>query len=191
MIPSASLKLSIQQQSARLGLEIEKPQQSIRQPRAELKITQTPAKMELTAGVGEFQFDSDEFWAGLGTKSPFRMTAEIAAQARQVALEAVGQLAEEGDQLAEIPNGPTFADIALQRQNQGPMPIQDFGPPAKIRMNFRPHPFNIEWKLGGAEIDAEVRKPEIDYRPGKVSTYIEQQNWLSIDVQGQYMNQTF
>jgi hypothetical protein len=190
MLPSTTLTLQITQQFAKLGLDFEKAKLEIRQPHAELQIEQKPAKMTIDQGPGVLEIDGEDARAALGHKTFLRMNADIAAQARQVALEATGDIAAEGDQLAQI-NGPTIADLALQHQDMGPMPIDDAAPPSPVHLSYTPHPTHIDWVLGGAEITAIPHPPEISYTPGAVHPYVMQKNWIHIDVKGKYMDMTF
>ncbi|MGZ4107124.1 MAG: DUF6470 family protein, partial [Tumebacillaceae bacterium] len=56
---------------------------------------------------------------------------------------------------------------------------------------YTPHPTQISWTPGGVEINATVHPVEMNYTPGSVDVYLAQQNWLKIDLKGQYMNMTF
>lgn len=190
MLPGATLSLQITQQFAQLGLDIVKPKQEIRQPQADLEIRQVPAKMEIDQGPGRLEIDGEDARAALGQKSSLRMTADIARQAMQVAQQATGEIAAEGDQLAKI-KGPTIADLALQRQNRGAMPIDDTAPPSQVHITYTPHPTQIQWIPGGTQISVNVHPPEIQYTPGAVHPYVLQKNWIHFDVKGQYMNMTF
>lgn len=190
MLPSTSLSLQITQQFARLGLDFEKAKLEIRQSQAELQIEQKSAKMEINQGPGTLQIDGVDARAALGEKTCLRMTADIAAQVKQIVSEATGDIAAEGDQLAQI-NGPTIADLALLHQDMGPMPIDDTGPPSPVHISYTPHPTRINWVMGGAEITVIPHPPEIHYTPGAVHPYVMQKNWIHFDVKGKYMNMTF
>lgn len=191
MLPSATLSLQITQQHAKIGLEIHDGQFQMRQPKAELEIRQQPAHMEIEQRLGDLQIDREEARAALGYKTSSRMSADLAAQVRQIVLDTISDYAEEGDQLAAVETGVTFADIALRQQEKGPMPIRDYGPPANIIISYVPHPARIRWEQGDAFVRAVMHPPEIQYQIGKVDVYLRQKNWLTIDVKGKYLNMTF
>jgi hypothetical protein len=190
MLPGASLSLQITQQFAKLGLDIEKGKLEIRQPKAQLEITQKPAKMRIDQGIGVLQMDGEDRRAVVGLKSMSRMNADIARQALQISLEATGEISSEGDQLSQI-NGPTIADIALQKQETQLPPIYQPDSVGQVHITYNPHPTKIEWTLGGTQIDVKPQPPEIQFTPGGVHPYIMQKNWLHIDVKGKYMDQMF
>ncbi|MGZ4033050.1 MAG: DUF6470 family protein, partial [Tumebacillaceae bacterium] len=119
MIPSMSLNLTYSQQFAKIGIQVNQGKMELRQPHAELEITQKSAQMDIDQGLGTLEIDGEEAHAALGHKPTGEMIANIAEQARQVALEAIAQIAGDGDQLAKI-KGATVADIALQHQEMGP-----------------------------------------------------------------------
>jgi hypothetical protein len=190
MLPGSTLTLQITQQFARIGIEGERGKWEMCQPPAELQIEQKAAKMTIDQGPGVLEIDGEDARAALGHKSTARMIADIAAQARQVALQAIAEIAEKGDQLAKI-NGPTIADLALQAQEREPMPIDDAAPPSPVHISYTPHPTHIDWTLGGVKITVIPHPPEIHYTPGAVHVYVLQQNGIHIDVKGKYMDMTF
>lgn len=187
----SGLRLQIHQQYAKLGMDSKKASLDIQQPRADLQINSTPAKMQITQGPGELRVDSEEARAALGMKSVSRMNEDIASQSRQVGLEAIGTIAEEGNQLAQIEKGNTIADIALQRSQQGPMPIDDVAPTAQVQVRYTAYPFDIQWTIQKPEITWTLHSPDISYNPGALNVYVSQRNQLDIEVKGQYMNMQF
>lgn len=190
MLPGATLQLHIDQQFARLGLESKRASLEIRQPRAQLQIVQRPARMEIDQGPGTLQIDGEDAWSALGRKPTGRMLAEIAEQDRQIGLQAIAEIAEKGDQLAQI-HGSSIADLALQQQEKGILPAYQPDPPAQVHITYTPHPTRIHWQLGGAEISATPRPPEVQYHPGYVRAYLLQQNWIHFSVKGRYMHMIF
>lgn len=197
MLSSASLTLQIHSQPARLGMESRRAELEIQQPQALLEITQPPARMSIDQGPGRLEIDSSAARAALGGFSTLELTAQIADQARQVALQAIGDIAAEGDRLGAIESTPAkgavIADIARDRQDSGITPIDYAAPPSThpVSITYMPHPTQIDWQLGRVNIHSTPRPPEYTYHSGMLRIYLEQRPELQIDVRGRYMNQVF
>jgi len=193
MIPGNTLSLQINQQFGRIGINFTKPVQEIRQPAPRVDIQQSPAQMQIDQGPGELRIDGSAARAALGHSTTEAMNFSVYQQARSRVLEIIGEIAAEGSQLASIEKGVTIADIALQRWNSRPNPIQYVGEARydNVDVQYAPHPTKIEWQLGKVQIEPHNTKPEISYTPGDVSVYLQQKNSLQIDVKGKHLNMEF
>lgn len=163
-------------------------------PRAEVSITQQPAVLTIDQGPGQLDLDIYSARKALGFKTTTDMLADIGSQAKQVALEAVGRIVEEGNQMAAIQNhSNAIADIALQRQDMGPMPIKDYDAASyrPVQISYHPHETQLNWEVRGTEIHATTHTPIINYTPGQVEVYLDQKNWIQFNVTGQYMNMQY
>jgi len=195
MIPSVSLQLTITQQFGRLNVDHQKAKIEMTNPPALLEIRQPAATLEISQGRGQLEIDGSEARAALGHKTNGELIANIAHQARQVALQAIGDISAEGDQMMKIENkGNSIGNIAHQRWNNGPMPIEDTGPfhGSGVRVSYTPRETELHWDVHpDAEITATPQPVGFQFTPGFARPYVEQQNWLQIDVKGQYLNRTF
>jgi len=194
MIPSTSLSLSINQKFGRLGIEISKPKVEMSSPAAVVEITQRAAKMQIDQGIGKLDVDGQPARDALSHRTNLGLLENVAQQTRQLVMEHIATIAAEGDQLAAIEKGNKVEDVFLQRWDIGRSPIEDAGPFSytPVRVNYTPHETKIDWQLGGVEINPKTQSTaEVNYTPGTVKTYVDQQNWLQIDVKGQYLNMTF
>lgn len=191
---STSLRLEYNQSFARIGIQSTAGQWDIQQPHAEISITQRPAELTIDQGPGQLDLDLYTARKALGFKNAIDMLTDIASQARQVVLEGIGRVVSEGNQMAAIQNHRNaIADIAVQRQERGPMPIQDYDPASykPVPIGYQPHETTLSWQVHGTEIHATPHTPIINYTPGKVDVYLDQKNWLQFEVKGQYMNRQF
>jgi hypothetical protein len=193
MLPGLTLSLSISQQNARLGFDIKPGKLEMVQKPADLQIVQKPAVMDIDAGPGQLSIDGSAARAALGHKTTLEMVTNIAQQARQVALDVIGQIAAEGDQLAQIEKGTTVIDIIQQHMDMGPMPIEDSGPFSNhnVDVTYTPHPTKISWTVNLPQISVTPNLPQINYTPGSVAIYLQQRNGVQIDVKGKYLNMEF
>jgi hypothetical protein len=194
MIPGTTLRLEITQQFGRLGLDVEKPSREMRTPAAEMEIQQPAATLEIDQGLGQLNIDGEEARAALGIKTNLRLVSDMAEQGRQIALEVIGDMSAEGDQLMSIEKGMTIGEIAHQKWNSGPMPIEDTGPFSytPVDISYTPRPTRLDWTVHpNADVQVRPQPVEYSYTPGAVHTYVAQKNWLQIDVRGQHLNMTF
>ncbi|MBT2657815.1 hypothetical protein J7E81_21680 [Bacillus sp. ISL-18] len=184
-------QISITQTNALIGLRTTQPVQEIEQPAAELSIKQTPAAMTIDRKPSEMIIDQEEAWNQLGFKPISVLTRDIAEFSQQEALEAIAETAQEGDQLASIEHkGDAIVSIAEEKGNPPPADftiafIPSYG---SVHIQYNPAEIQIDWKLGGAEVEAKVNKPVHHYTPGKTEVYMRQMQSLKIDFVGGNVN---
>lgn len=180
-------QIRIQSTFVKLGLNIEKPIQDIQQPKADISIEQPKAEMEIERVAPSLEMDSFEARADLDLKSVRRRIEEFAQEGYQAWLEAIGRMAQQGDQMMRVyQNKNAIADIAHEK---GTDPIYEtniaFLPrPGSFHMSYDPGSIEINWTLHKPEIEVTPQKAITNYTPGKVSGYIDNWNDLKIDYTG-------
>ena len=181
-------QLRMESTFARLGLNIKKPVQEIRQPRAELNLSQKPAEMNIEQARLTLEIDSSRARANIGIMTSTQFSENNASYGRQQLLKAIAEKSQEGRQLRAIHNKQNaIRDIAWQHsmkvfeRNPSPLPYSgDEG----VDIRFRLKPVAIDVKRNGASMNPVIRPPEISYTPGKVQPYMLQYNSLKIEVVG-------
>jgi len=194
MINGNTLRLNITQQFARIGLEHQKTKLELRQPMAQMELKQTAPSMQMEGGRGQLIIDGSEARAALGHRPPVETVLHICAQVRGIVNEVIGDIAAEGDQLMRIERKTTIGNIAHQRWNIGPMPIQDVGPFSytPVRIDYVPKETEITWDVHpNADIQVQPQPIDLQVTPGYVKPYIAQQNWLEIGTTGKHLNIEF
>ncbi|MFD2369393.1 DUF6470 family protein [Brevibacillus sp. GCM10020057] len=185
-------QIRMEQRFIQLGLEIEKPVQEIQQPKAELNMRQEPAILEIHSPRGELTIDTSEAQANLDLRSPRRRIQDNAEYGYQKWLEAIAQISMEGDRLAAIENkGNPIADLAFEDSGiyQGKEIIAAgslIGDGVEIRYEAKKPEINVI--VRGVRMDPEIKKPILNYTPGKVRGKIEVWNSLTIDFVGLYVD---
>lgn len=176
-------QLQIQTTPAKLGLQIDKPIQEIEQPKATQSIEQPAAILEMSTTRPQLSLDTTENRADIDLKSVFRRSAENAQYGMQSALEGAGRRASEGQQLMNIQNGASIADIVKQNTDRpkADINVRFVGDRTKLQMSFSEGTLNINATPQKAIIDAQINRPIHNYTPGKVSGVIEQYNSIQID----------
>lgn len=185
-------QIRLHQTYAQIGLQITQPVQEIQQEPADLSIKQHPAEMVIERTPSQLEIDQDEAWDQLGFKSLPELSEEMANYAKQSGLEAIAEIAAEGDQLAAIET-KTDAIAAISAEKGNPPPddfnitfIPSYG---SVKIHYTPTEVYIHWKQGGAEIEAKPNKPIHHYQPGKTAVYLRQKPSLEIDFVGINVNQ--
>ncbi|MDR7235703.1 DUF6470 family protein [Neobacillus drentensis] len=184
-------QIRLHQTYAQIGLRTTQPVQEIQQIPAEQSISQIPAVMTIERQSSHLEIDQEQAWSELGFKKTSVLSAEMADFSKQEGLEAVAQIAQEGDQLAAIENKTDpFASIAMEQASPGPADfniafIPSYG---SVKLHYTPTEVHINWKQGGVEIEVTPHKPIHNYTPGKTDVYLRQKEQLQIDFVGLNVN---
>jgi hypothetical protein len=185
-------QIRMQQTYAQLGLNIKKPVQEIQQPQAELNLRQEPAVLDIQQAKGRLTIDTSEAQANIDLRGSLRRTRDNAEYGYQKAMEAIAQIAQEGDRLAAIERGGNpIADIAFEESiiydnteiiAEGSI----VGDGIEIRYDLQPAKIDVQ--VRGKRMDPVIHKPIHNYTPGKVEGYIRQWNSLQIDFVGLHVD---
>lgn len=184
-------QIRLHQTYAQIGLRTIQPVQEIQQVPADLSIKQVPATMNIERQPSHLDIDQEQAWNELGLKKLSVLSADMAEFSKQEGLAAVAEIAQEGDQLAAIEHkGDTIVSIATDKALPEPVDfniafIPSYG---SVKINYTPTELHIDWKQGGAEIEATQHKPIHNYTPGKTEVYLRQMQQLQIDFVGLNVN---
>ncbi|MGE5543436.1 MAG: DUF6470 family protein [Bacillota bacterium] len=107
------MDLRINQQFARIGLDIKHPafDMEIHGTQTQLKIT--PPQIEIDQEMPRVEIDQTQCFADMGRRTPMELSRQMAEMSRMAGLEGIAQIAREGDLLAAIEKGVDIADVAL------------------------------------------------------------------------------
>jgi len=186
-------QIRMEQTHARLGLDIQKPVQELRQPRAVLNMKQEPAKLDIQQPKGQLTIDTSEAQANIDLRGPLRRTRDNADYGRRMWLEAIAKISSNGDRLAAIhKKGNSIADIAQEGSliYEGKEILAAgsiVGDGVEIRYEAKKPIINVE--VRGVTMDPHIQKAVHEYTPGKVSPYVDRWNSLKIDFVGLHVDQ--
>ena len=178
-------QIQIETRPAKLGLQIDKPQQSIEQPKASIQQSQPAAILDIRRTQPTLTIDQTEAWASMERKHILRAMDEFAKEGLSAVQEGMARRASEGTQMMRIEDGgEAIQNIA--KNNAYP-------PPADINVRFLLGRFGVEFSIepGTTDIHVEPQKPTLDvqvhkpiheYTPGKVSGVMEDYGEVRIDV---------
>lgn len=180
-------QIQIEITRGRIGLRIDKPVQTIEQPRAIIHQEQLAAVLEMSSTPAKLSIDTTEARADLDLKSVFKRIEEYAQLGKQGVMEGIARRAEEGQQLLRIENGGNMIkELAIKNSTPSPNPIgiRFVGNRSKVNMSFQPGILSIEATPQKPRFDVTVQAPVHHYEPGKVTGFIEEWPSIQIDVKG-------
>lgn len=185
-------QLRMESTFARLGLNIGKPVQEIRQPTAEMNLSQVAATLEIEQARTELYIDSSQARANLGIMTSTQFSESGAAYGKQKAMQAIAEKSQEGDRMMRIHTKENA--IASIGRDRGMRALEGgYTPPAAsadegvdIQVELKLVVINV--RRNGMSINPVTRPPELSYTPGKVEPYMIQYNSLKIDVVGSQLD---
>ncbi|MFK9090567.1 DUF6470 family protein [Bacillus salipaludis] len=184
-------QIRLHQTYAQIGLRKVEPVQEIQQIPADLSIKQYPSTMNIVRKPSQLEIDQEQAWNELNLKKITVLSADMAEFSKQEGLEAIAQIAQEGDQLAAIEHkNDAIVSIATEKGNPEPADfniafIPSYG---SVKIHYTPAELSINWKQGGTEIEFTPHKPIHHYTPGKTKVYLRQMQELQIDFVGLNVN---
>ncbi|UOR11673.1 DUF6470 family protein [Halobacillus amylolyticus] len=176
-------KVQIQTTEARIGINVQKGQQTIRQQKAELSIQQPKADMTIRQRPGKLTIDQTKAWHNLDLKNVLVRTEELVGEARQIWLEGIARVSREGDELMRIEDGGNPIAAHAKQNARFEFTMQPGGRPAYdlVDFNYVPGEAEISVEPQKPIIKAQPREPEIAYQPGNVDIYMRQYANIQID----------
>jgi hypothetical protein len=169
-------QLQIRQQYAKLGIDYDIGRQEIRQPRAAFELTTERPKLDIHAETGVLYIDSSKAWDALG-HGPFLETMNrIYARAREVALQGIAKIVEDGNRLAAIhEGGNAIAEIAREKGAEF-FEFEFMGDASfdNVDLHYEPGKLDIQVEDGKVNLYTHPNPPEHNYTRGKLDIYMMQ-----------------
>lgn len=167
-----------------LGLQIDKPIQSIEQPKATQTIEQPKANMDFRTTPGKLTIDQTEARADMDLKSIRQRIKEFAENGYQDFLEGMARRREQGDELMKIEKkGNPLIEQAVINGNKREKQFNIGWIPSHFSVKIHYEPAKVETKIEPQKpiIETKINRPIHEYKPGKVNMFIERWNSLKID----------
>lgn len=181
-------QIQIQTTDIAIDLQIQKPIQKIKQPKATQTIEQPAAILDINTTRGRLKIDSSQARRDLGLIGPLESNEKWAREGMKLALEGAARRAKEGRQLMENAGKDQGNSIIqnIAKQNHGPKRVPfnvKFVPSVdSVKIEYIPGETDIQFTPQKPKIDAKVNKPIHEYTPGKVTGNVLQYPDVKIDV---------
>lgn len=174
--------VQIRQTYAKIGIDADLGEQSIRQPRPDFQITTKPAQLDTTYRKGDLTIDQSQAWEALGKGDVFQFTQRVADEAKSLALQGIAKRVEAGNRLWAIHKGGNpIADMAVESffddfkfNYEGPFSTDN------VDIQYTPIRPDVNYEPGSLDVQAKVNSPEINYTPGKLNIYMIQKNSIQM-----------
>lgn len=167
-------KIQIYRQHAKLGINSAPASIEIKQPKAAWEMTTTPAKLDIHSPRGDLRIDQSKAWEALGMGGHLEWAMRIYSASRDIALQAIARIVDQGNQLAAIhKNSNAIADIAVQA-SQRTYHVNYAGPASydNVDIQYTARKPDIEIIEGELNIHTRPNTPEINYIPGRLEVYM-------------------
>jgi hypothetical protein len=168
--------IHIQQQYAQLAFDVDLGQLDMRQPPAELEIETRPARLEIESPPGRLTIDQTEALHAYGMGGTMKTMNFIYSQMRDIALQGIARIVEQGNRLAAFHQEPdaiaNIAREAMSREN----PLQYVGGASidNVEVRYTANKPQINVIEGGVEIRVQPNRPIVNYIRGNSEFYMKQ-----------------
>lgn len=154
------LKLNMRQQPAKLDLNITNPKIHLKTTPPKIKLTTEPTIVEIRRVEGKLEIDQYPCRYSIGFKNNTDLSYDFAQEGKRLALEAIGQIAAEGDRIASIESGENaIANIAAEANFLEPPDITW----ARIELpNFNYQPGKVEFNPIRGKVNLELERGTVD-----------------------------
>lgn len=163
-----------------IGINTILGRQSIEQPQGELTVNQAKSQMHIDRELPQVIIDQYECFAEAGLKNNTDLRREISQLSYKCLMDSIANYNQEGDMLAQIEKPgnplPTIAENKAFPQYEFNI---DFIPKSRPKIDVTGH-INISWDIHKPTINYEVRRPVVDYQPGKAEIYMRQ--WPRVEI---------
>lgn len=158
------LCLNISQQNAKIAISTTRPVLNLQTTRPQIEINSQAAKLEISQAKGELEIDNTAYRYSIGIKNLQDMARDNSEEGRQIVIETIGRIAEDGDRMARIESKENvFANMAAEA-NIKEAPEITWAP---IQAP------NIRYNLTPAQIDYIPGKLDINLRRGSIDAQLE------------------
>lgn len=162
------LRINITTWPIRLEYNINNAQLNLRTTKPQVKIKTTPPLLEIRQPSGELTIDSYPCRYAIGLKNIADFARDNAILGKQIALETIGRIAQEGDQMAQIQNKTNaIADIAFSHTITEAPDITYARIPLP-NIHYQANPVQLNFTKGKVDLTLQRGTVQGDYQPGSV-----------------------
>jgi len=174
--------IQIHQQPAKLGIEAKRATLDLEQPRATLDIQTTRPQLNIHSPRGDLRIDQSKAWDALGQGGTLQMLSRIYSESRNVGLEGIANIVEDGNKLAAIhTGGNAIADLGQYRAFEN-RAFNYLGEASfdNVDLEYIAHKADIQVTDGNVAIDVQVNRPINRSQQGKLDIYMLQYHKVEI-----------
>ena len=177
-------QIRIDQQFARVGMQTDHGNMSIRQGNADMQVNQHNAEMRFDIQHARVEIDQTRAFAEANLKKPDAFTREFAQRGEQTALQAIGRIASDGDRMSDIhiPQNPIPQFAARGKTDMPRTNITYIPSYGAVDIRYIPGRTDTNFQVRQADINVNKNEPQIQHTRARVNIFIDQQNYINISV---------
>lgn len=183
------MDIRISQRFAQIGINYTQPQMEIVSKPADMEITQTPPSLDIIIDYPQVHVDLTAARADIGYKPIVPFATEQANRGQASALESINRIAQEGDSLARSAGKgrEIIGEIAWNNAFDNYEFNVDMIPhsPPGIRVSGG---IDVNYNPGRVQLNIRPNTPEIQFVPGNIKIYLEQEPMIKIEAVGTYFD---
>ncbi|MDQ0918578.1 DUF6470 family protein [Paenibacillus sp. V4I5] len=169
-------QIQITQQYGRIGIDADPGRLDIQQPKATQELATTPAKLEIDANPGILSIDNSRWHDALGQGPSLEAMNRIYSGCRDIALQGIEKIVEEGNRLAAIHTGENVI-AALATESTQDVDFYKYmyiGEASLDNIDIRYEAGNLDVQFEPAKVEhnVTVNPPIIEYHRGKLEIYM-------------------
>lgn len=168
-------QITIQSQPAKLGIQANRGDQQLEQPRAGMDMRTTRPQLQMERQEPRLEVNQDRAWDALALGNNLETMSKIYTMAKDIALQGLARIVENGNRMRQIHiNTNPFAEMAMDWKRT--FPEFDFRGPASVLnvdMMFHPGGLSVEVQEGRSDLNVTVNPPIHNYSIGKLDIYME------------------
>ncbi|MEX2415531.1 MAG: DUF6470 family protein [Paenibacillaceae bacterium] len=177
-IPTIQINL----QPARLGMDTTPFKLETEQPHATFELSTKAPTVNIHSQSGDLRIDQSRAWDALAVGSHLNTMNSIFRIVKNIVLNTIGRIAEEGNQLAAIHlNTNAIADIA-QNRTVDRIELAFAGPagPDNVDIQYTAHAPEFEPVAGEMNLRVDPNQPRHQFTRGKLDIYMLQYHRVEI-----------
>ena len=168
------LRISISTKPIRLDLTINNAKMNLQTTQPKVQMETTPATVGIRQPQGELTIDSYPCRYSIGIKNLADLARDFAALGRQTAMDTIGRIAQEGDQLARIQiKSNAIADIAAN-STVSEVPDITYAYIASPNIYYQANPVQFNPTDGKVDLILNRGTVQGDYQRGNVDIQVSQ-----------------
>ena len=175
--------IQIRQTPALLGIEQERANLNLRQPRATMEMNIEAPKIQQRQPMGDLHIDQSKAWAALGVGSHMNAMHTIYSSSRNEAMRGIARIAQEGDRMMQIHNKTdAVAEIAKSRLQTNYSNISIVGEASydNVDVSFTARRPELELIRGSVDLSVTPNLPQMSFQRGSINIYMIQYNSIQI-----------
>lgn len=170
--------IQYQYEIERARLEAQKPEL----PKS--TINRTDSEMRLRSQNIKVQLNTDAMRESMNMRTTGQWARTFGQQGMQAAQQAVGDYTRFGNQMQQIQDGVTIAQIVQNKMLEQPTTYTTFIPSVGPEINWQENQLSTQYKPAEMAFDWDTARNRMNYIPGKFSIKITQYPSISIEYMG-------